>query len=182
MKKILATTGILILLVILHQMLYAPCTPPSERAMCKKEIGRLRGYLLSDDFFGISFFPDYFSSTTNGLSFRVGEFCAMINQISRERVGKEVFRVVQSPDGKGSIIVDRWGTPYNFCTVADRQRNHWDALQYSEISNIVVWSSGPNGINEHGLNDDVIFRDKPYPQADETELKNYDHEQDAVGG
>ena len=37
------------------------------------------------------------------------------------------------------------------------------------ISNIVVWSSGPNRINEYGLNDDVVFRNKPYPQAGENE-------------
>ena len=77
-----------------------------------------------------------------------------------------MFRVVPSPDEKGSIIVDRWGTPYNFCTVAERQRNHWDALQYSEISNIVVWSSGPNKVNEYGSNDDVALRIRPYSHKD----------------
>jgi len=158
MKKILVITGVLILLVILYPMLYVPYTPPSERAMCKKEIGYLRGYLLSNDFLGFSFFSDYYSSSTNGLEFRVGEFCARVNQISRERMEKEVFRVVSSPDEKDMIIVDRWGTPYNFCTVAERQRNHWDALRHCEISNIVIWSSGPNRINEYGLNDDVALR------------------------
>ena len=158
MKTILVVACIIILLVILYPMLYAPYTPPSERAMCKKEIGYLSGYLLSNDFWGISFFADYYSSRTNGLEFRVGEFCARVNQISRERKGKEVFRVVPSPDKKGMIIVDRWGTPYNFCTVAERQRNHWDALRYCESSNIVIWSSGPNRINEYGLNDDVALR------------------------
>ncbi len=163
MKKALVIMGVLILLVILYPMFYVPCTPPSERAMCKKEIGYLRGYLLSEDFFGVSFFSDYFPSSTNGLEFRVGEFCAKVNQISRERKGKEVFRVVPSPDEMGSILVDRWGTPYNFCTVAERQRNHWDALKYSDVSNVVIWSSGPNKINEYGSNDDVGLRDSPYP-------------------
>ena len=165
MKKALVIMGVLILLAILYPMFYVPCTPPSERAMCKKEIGYLRGYLLSEDFFGVSFFSDYFPSSTNGLEFRVGEFCAKVNQFSRERMEKEVFRVVLSPDEKGKIVVDRWGTPYNFCTVAECQRNNWDALKYSEVSNIVIWSSGPNKINEYGSNDDVTLRDRPYPQV-----------------
>ena len=74
------------------------------------------------------FFSDYFPSSTNGLEFRVGEFCAKVNQILKEHKGKEAFRVVPSPDERGSILVDRWGTPYNFCTVAERQRNHWPLI------------------------------------------------------
>ena len=163
MKKFLVIMGILILLVILCPMLYVPCTPPSERARCKKEIGYLRGYLLSNDFLGISFFSDNFSSSTNGLEFRVGEFCARVNQILRDRMEKEVFRVGPSPDGKGTIIVDRWGIPYNFCTVAERESNHWDALRHCEISNIVIWSSGPNKVNEYGANDDVALRIRRCP-------------------
>jgi len=171
MKKIIVITGILSLLVILYPMLYAPYTPPSERAMCKKEIGYLRGYLLSNDFLGFSFFSDYYSSSTNGLEFRVGEFCARVNQISRERMEKEVFRVVSLPDEKGKIIVDRWGMPYNFCTIAECQRNRWDALKHSEVSNIVIWSSGPNKINEFGTNDDVTLRDGSHPQVNAASTK-----------
>lgn len=162
-KLFLIIASILVILAALFGSLTVPCTPPSERAMCKKEIGCLRGYLLCDDFFGISFFPDYFSSSTNGMEFRVGEFCARVNQISRERREKEVFRVVASPDGKGTIIIDRWGTPYNFCTVAERESNHWDALRHCEISNIVIWSSGPNKVNEYGSNDDVALRIRRCP-------------------
>lgn len=58
------------------------------------------------------------------------------------------------------VIIDRWGTPYNFISIEERQRNNWDALMYSEVSNIVIWSSGPNKINEYGTNDDVVLRSR----------------------
>ena len=78
---------------------------------------------------------------------------------------KDVFRVVPSSDRKGFVIVDRWGTPYNFCSVDERQRNRWDDLEYAEISNIVIWSSGPNKVNEYGANDDVALRIRPHFQS-----------------
>ena len=160
-----------ILVAILLGVLNVPCTPPTERAMCKKEIGRLRGYLLCDDFYGISFFPDYFTASTNRLELRAGEFCDKVNQIMRDHTGNDVFRVVSSPDEKGMIIIDRWGTPYNFCTVAERQTNDWAALIGAEISNIVIWSSGPNRLNEYGLNDDVVLQVKSHLQIDEKGAK-----------
>ena len=171
MRKILLITGVFVLLAFLYPIFYAPCTPPSERARCKKEIGILRGYLLCGDFFGISFFSDNFSTRTNKIEFLVGEFCDRVNQIARERMEKEVFRVVPSPDKKGTIIVDRWGTPYNFCTVDECKRNHWNALRHCEISNIVVWSSGPNKINEYGSSDDVALRIRPYRRVADREVK-----------
>ena len=77
-------------------------------------------------------------------------------------MGKEVFRVEHSPSGKGRVLVDKWGTPYNFCSTAERDANQWHALGHAEVSNIVIWSSGPNKINEHGENDDVALRIWPY--------------------
>ena len=171
MKRVLIIVGSLMILVAVFGVLGIPCTPPSERARCKKEIGILRGYLLSKDHYGIKFFSAEFLSSTNGLDFCVGMFCDRVNQIANERIGKDVFRVRPSPNGKGKVIVDRWGTPYNFCTVEECQRNHWDALRYCEISNIVVWSSGPNKINEHGSNDDVTLRIRRCLQVDDLQVK-----------
>lgn len=166
MKKILIVIFILVLLAILYPMLYAPCTPRSERAMCKKEIGCLRGYLLDNDFYGISFFPIKFSHRPSEIAYRVGEYCEEVNQIARNRMEKDVFRVVPSSEGKRFVVIDRWGTPYNFCSVEERQRNRWDNLEYAEISNIVIWSSGPNKVNEYGANDDVTLRIRPHFQAE----------------
>ena len=161
MKKLLVAIGIIILLAFLYPMFYVPCTTPSDRAMCKKEIGRLRGYLLDNDFFGISFFSRNCSSSSNEIAFCVGGFCEEVNQIVRGRMETEVFRVVPSSGGEGFLLVDHWGTPYNFCSTEERRKNRWDALLHSEVSNIVIWSSGPNKINEYGANDDVVLRIKP---------------------
>ena len=168
MNKLFIISCFLILSAIFCLMLYTPCTPPSERAWCKKEIGVLRGYLLSKDYYGISFSSDMFLSCTNGVNFAVGEFCNKVNQIAREHGQNDVFRIRQS--SKGKEIVDRWGTPYNFCTIDDREMNHWEALRHCEINNVVVWSSGPNTTNEYGLNDDVALCIRPCPQVqvDET--------------
>ena len=157
MKKSFIVISVAILLALLYPMLKAPYTPSSERAKCRSEIGCLRGYLLADDVCGRSFFSDFFPEETLSLEFRVGAFCSLVNQFLRERVGKEVFRVVPSPDENGMIIVDRWGTPYNLCTTAELKGHHSNILGNSAISNVVIWSSGPNRINEYGNNDDVAL-------------------------
>lgn len=163
MRKILVTTMYIGLfaffLLLIIGIFNVPYTPPSDRALCRKELGLLRGYLLADDFFGISFFADEYSCT-NKIEFRVGAFCERVNQISKECLGKSLFRVVASSNGDACVIIDRWGTPYNFISIDERQRNNWDALKYSEVSNIVIWSSGPNKTNEYGTNDDVVLRIK----------------------
>ena len=164
MKKSFLLACCLILFMIMIGAFIVPCTPPSKRAVCRKEMGRLRGYLLCDNFFGVSFFGQDFSSCTNGIEFGIGAFCDKVNQIARSRAEEDVFRVEQSSDGKGKVILDIWGMPYNFCRTSVRQKNQWTALRYSEVSNVVIWSSGPNKINEYGLNDDVVLRDRPYPQ------------------
>jgi len=175
MWKILAALMFIVLLALLllfvMGIFYIPSTHPSERALCKKEIGLLRGYLLADDYFGISFFNDEYSST-NKIAFRVGAFCERVNQISKMRIGENIFCVVASSDGNERVIADRWGTPYNFISVEERQRNNWDALKYSEVSNVVMWSSGPNKINEYGTNDDVVLRIKSYPPVDDAKATN----------
>lgn len=43
-------------------------------------------------------------------------------------------------------------------------KHYWDELKYFEISNIVIWSSGQNEINEYGSNEDVALRISPYHQ------------------
>ena len=68
MKAVLVLTGVLILLAILLGALIVPCTPPSERADCRKEIGRLRGYLLSQDFLVSRSFQTAFSRAPMKLS------------------------------------------------------------------------------------------------------------------
>lgn len=155
MRKILVATMFLmafvLLLLLVIGIFNVPCTPPSERALCRKELGLLRGYLLGDDFF------DDGRSCTNEIAFRVGAFCERVNQTAKERLGKSIFRVVASSNKDECVIMDRWGTPYNFISIEERQRNNWDALKYSEVSNIVMWSSGPNKINEYGTNDDVVL-------------------------
>lgn len=165
MRKILVPTLIIVvftfLLLLIVGVFYVPCTCPSERALCKKEIGRLRGYLLADEFYGISFFSGE-SSCTNDIAFRVGAFCERVNQIAKRRIGENIFHVVASSNGDDRVIVDRWGSPYNFVSTEERQRNNWEALKYSVVSNIVIWSSGPNKINEFGTNDDVVLRIKTY--------------------
>ena len=155
------------LLLIMMGMFNVPCTHPTERALCKKEICLLRGYLLCDDFYGISFFGDEYSCT-NEIAFRVGCFCERVNRISRRRIGQDVFRVVALPNRNERIIADGWGTPYNFISIEECQRNNWNALKYSAVSNIVIWSSGPNRINEHGTNDDVVLPIMPRPEIDKS--------------
>lgn len=72
MRKILVATMFLmafvLLLLLVIGIFNVPCTPPSERALCRKELGLLRGYLLGDDFF------DDGRSCTNEIAFRVGAF------------------------------------------------------------------------------------------------------------
>lgn len=166
MRKILVATMFLmafvLLLLLVIGIFNVPCTPPSERALCRKELGLLRGYLLGDDFF------DDGRSCTNEIAFRVGTFCERVNQTAKERLGKSIFRVVASSNKDERIIMDRWGTPYNFISIEERQRNNWDALKYSEVSNIVMWSSGPNKINEYGTNDDVVLGVQPEKQFNES--------------
>lgn len=158
MRKNLVATMFLVsfvlLLLLVIGVFNVPCTHPSERTLCRKELGLLRGYLLDDDFF------DDGRSCTNEIAFRVGAFCERVNKTAKERLGRVLFRVVAASNRNERVIIDRWGTPYNFISIEERQRNNWDALMYSEVSNIVIWSSGPNKINEYGTNDDVVLRSR----------------------
>ena len=174
MKKIIVIFGVLVLVLLFMGAFISPYTPPTNRSLCRKELYRLREYLLSRDFFGISFFSPEFAGQTNEIEFLVGEFCYKVNEIWCSHTDA-VFRVEQSQTGGGRVVVDRWGTPYNFCFIEEAKSNQWDALKRTHTaSNIVIWSSGPNKINEYGENDDVSMVNRLYREEDDDGAKDAD--------
>ena len=51
---------------------------------------------------------------------------------------------------------DPWGNCYNVI-VSDKYAS--DSFGIVPIGELIMWSSGPNGINENGEGDDILFRD-----------------------
>ncbi len=163
MKAILVLSGVCAVLLLFWGAFMVPCTPPDRRSLCRKEMYRLREYLLDRDFSGISCISPKFAGRTNEIDFLVGEFCDKVNEIVRSHNAGHVFHVEQSLTGEGRVLIDKWGVPYNFSTTEDVKKNQWNALKRTHtISNIVVWSSGPNKINEYGANDDVCMVNRLY--------------------
>lgn len=159
MVRAFCLMGLMLGIVLLYGAFYSPCTPPSQRSKCRKELGLIRGCLLSCDDPRCSFPWNDLPLSGSEIGLRVGDFFQKINATTmRSKFGKDVFRVVQTPDGSGRVIVDFWGTPYNTCSLTEQQENHWEKLHGSVISNIVIWSSGPNKKNEFGEGDDVVLR------------------------
>lgn len=59
------------------------------------------------------------------------------------------------------LLIDPWGRPYNvdmLSRFADDEIK--EGLKDYTIGGMVVWSSGPNGINEYGDGDDILEQPK----------------------
>jgi len=57
-----------------------------------------------------------------------------------------------------SVIVDAWGRPVNVAWRNTMPAQADSALLSSTKSEIIIWSSGENGINEFGTKDDVYYQ------------------------
>jgi hypothetical protein len=64
-------------------------------------------------------------------------------------------------ENKGSPILDSWGSPLLIARRDDLRAgsNRFNARLLSASNDIVVWSSGPNSLNEMGMGDDICYDD-----------------------
>ena len=57
-----------------------------------------------------------------------------------------------------SKIVDSWGRPLQIRWREDLIGTNYISLKLSIDSPIIIWSLGPNGENNYGLGDDVVWK------------------------
>lgn len=80
------------------------------------------------------------------------DVCECCRAIAKERCGV-VLKTRRI--GGVDVLVDPWGNPYNVDELDNFiEEGLRDGLAYYSVDGVVVWSSGPNGINEHGDGDD----------------------------
>ena len=90
------------------------------------------------------------TQTNDPLVAQICEYCKKYSEQSGKPVRTHVIDGVEH-------LVDPWGNPYN----ADMlYRFHDEGIRKSlrdyTVGGIVLWSSGPNGINENGGGDDIF--------------------------
>ena len=91
------------------------------------------------------------TQTSGSLASEICEYCNEYSRLS----GRKYFRI-KLINGH-NLLTDPWGRPYN----VEMLRSFHDAdirtgLKGHTVGGIVMWSSGPNGINEHGEGDDIF--------------------------
>ena len=77
---------------------------------------------------------------------RMEAFLSITNQLESVQEAADILRQIDDP----------WGHKFNV-VVAD---NFASASFGRTSGGIIMWSSGPNGINENGLGDDIIAEDE----------------------
>jgi len=71
------------------------------------------------------------------------------------------YKEIKTSVGSDPLVLDAWGHPVNI--VARTNLPEGDLLANSlraKTNSIIIWSSGPNGVNEYGHGDDIVA--EPY--------------------
>lgn len=89
--------------------------------------------------------------TNDSLAVQICSYCKEYLSLS----GRKPFRTcgIDGPE----VLIDPWGNPYN-ADMLDNLRNDKIRRAFANLNaeGIVMWSSGPNGINEKGEGDDIF--------------------------
>ena len=137
-------------------MLPSPSTE-SKMAQCRRLLQKARLVLLAvdDNPMNMTFFEwrgiKGMMQSERNLAAEICEYCNEHSRLS----GCKIFRS-REINGQ-NLLVDPWGRPFN----VDMIRSFHNAdirtgLNGHTIGGIVMWSSGPNGINECGEGDDIF--------------------------
>lgn len=155
--RIYASLGTLALLAI-AMLIVSPSSSTCQKiSQCRKFLHKVRTVMLpgAGKPSGRSFMKWHAIndgvSTNVSLVSQICEYCKEYSRMS----GDLPFRTSEIEDVE--YLIDPWGRPYN----ADFLDNFSDKeikrlLADLTVNGIVMWSSGPNGINEHGTGDDVL--------------------------
>lgn len=133
-----------------------PLTPTTKVGECRRNLTLMRHILESDNVAigGDTFMmrlqkhppADLVASVT-----QMANYCA---EYSRQ-ISKEIFLFANTTNGL--LILDVWGSPYNvdlYTNVPVFKNN--EVLKDYTVGPFIIWSSGPNCIDERGEGDDVF--------------------------
>ena len=142
--------------VIVSGVFVVPCTGPGKKSVCRRELSTMRGILLAGEKVMVYPFDEWRTNTcvdTERLPL-IQQMSLYCEEFSR-RVGDVSFNFVNI--NGGYCLVDPWGHIYNaekisLMNVAVDN----PMLSRFAIGNYLIWSSGPNGKNEHGYGDDIF--------------------------
>ncbi len=91
------------------------------------------------------------ASTNDSLAVQICKYCKEYLRLS----GRKPFITCEIVGSE--VLVDPWGNPYN-AEILDNLRSDKIRRAFANLNadGIVMWSSGPNGINEGGEGDDIF--------------------------
>lgn len=120
---------------------------------CRRDIGLIKCALRIDERYADPAlrFNSESASSESELINAVGRFCKECLSLT----GAHGALSIQSVDGIDKVI-DPWGNPYNIGLLNTVSHAWPNQLKDSAIGSVLVWSSGPNGINENGGGDDIV--------------------------
>ena len=159
-KAIIWAVVVAVLLLTVASMVYAPVTPLGKEGQCERELGRIRGILRGG---GVVMGRDFVEwQACSGYSLDAKPICAQIGEYCKEfsaRIGEDVFTI--GSVGGYDCVLDPWGNAYHVGTLDDIKgfdvRNVKMAkLKTFMVGEWVLWSCGPNGVNDRGGGDDVL--------------------------
>lgn len=144
-RMAICVIGILLLLLSIWSAITCPCTPLGKIGRCRNELWKIRNVMLVN---GAEFMDDKSMSPKNRICKRCKEY---------NRKERKDFFCIKNVRGVESVV-DPWGTEYNIDQVESIDAKiDKNLLECMLFEGLIVWSSGPNGINERGLGDDVFM-------------------------
>lgn len=155
LNKVVGVLLLGIIAVCLYAMMHSPLTPPGKKTLCRHELSAIRGALLSGEVAnGGPFSGRRNLNSNNVMSVRsqMAKCCLQYSQWA----GRNIFNFKRI--GGEECVVDPWGSAYNIATIADLDSAvNTNRIGKVSVDGLIVWSSGPNGINENGAGDDVFL-------------------------
>lgn len=103
--------------------------------------------------------PDFRGITQRELMPSLSRFCAAVDHeplIGKKRC-HDTWLKYENRSGE-DLLIDPWGNTLHVYRSDDPLIIDKNQLRKcSELSDVVVWSSGPNGVNDWGGNDDIVM-------------------------
>lgn len=154
--KVLAVACIVILLI--PAIVSNGYTPSGKLGVCQRKLWLIRDWLREGESqVGVPFGEWQERYKDLGLSLK-GLMCEYCQQ-SYRRFGDFGKDVVPCRKAGGEWrFIDPWGNEYNIDRIdsLDSSVNRNRTLRIISVGGFVVWSSGPNGIDERGVGDDLF--------------------------
>ena len=151
--KVIILAILMILAMFILGALNVPYSTPGKRTICRHELSNICTILLAGDVVMGDSFMSWRDNDTNtskrNIAEQAGRYCYEFSM----RKGQKIF----SFDNGTGCLVDPWGNPYNmdlFDKLCVLKSN--PSIRQFAIDKYIIWSSGPNGINEGGEGDDIF--------------------------